>query len=429
MTLPPARGSCAGRGDQRHRRSSTCRRSATRRRSSMPRCLSPTARCIRRSSFVLSGNDTRPAPGAAVPDPGGLLRSRLRAARGPPRRRAGRAQPHAPPGLPEVDLRRGLSGRGHAACASSPSSATARSIAAPPRPRGARPRRSLVPRLPDYVENIGRRSDPLSRRLCRAALGADARQGRARSDSTSSIAGRAAGGSPPRSPAAMSVSRAIRSPMRPAMPAAASSRDGTTVELTAQARAGPPVAHAPRRCRRASRHVEGLDACRSPAPDESGGAAAKADRAQQDKAAPTTDRRGGALPRRRDDGQQVKNSELSVIMATLPLVGPAIKHRQPMTGARMIIVASALAFAVFLLWASLAQVDEVTRGRGQGHPLEQAPDHHRGRSGDGERAARPLRSARAQGRAAGSPRQSGKPIAAGPAPGGDGVPRRRAHHG
>ncbi len=52
-------------------------------------------------------------------------------------------------------------------------------------------------------------------------------------------------------------------------------------------------------------------------------------------------------------------------MATIPFVGAAIKHRQPMTGARMIIIASAVAFAMFLLWASLAQVDEVTRGEGR----------------------------------------------------------------
>jgi adhesin transport system membrane fusion protein len=52
-------------------------------------------------------------------------------------------------------------------------------------------------------------------------------------------------------------------------------------------------------------------------------------------------------------------------MATLPFVGPAIRHRKPMTGARMIIVASAVAFALFLIWASLAQVDEVTRGEGK----------------------------------------------------------------
>jgi len=52
-------------------------------------------------------------------------------------------------------------------------------------------------------------------------------------------------------------------------------------------------------------------------------------------------------------------------MASLPFVGPAIKHRQPMTGSRMIIVASAVAFFLFLIWASLAQVDEVTRGQGK----------------------------------------------------------------
>ena len=52
-------------------------------------------------------------------------------------------------------------------------------------------------------------------------------------------------------------------------------------------------------------------------------------------------------------------------MATLPLVGPALKHRKPLTGSRMIIVASALAFAVFMIWASIAQLDEVTRGQGK----------------------------------------------------------------
>jgi adhesin transport system membrane fusion protein len=52
-------------------------------------------------------------------------------------------------------------------------------------------------------------------------------------------------------------------------------------------------------------------------------------------------------------------------MATLPFVGPAFKHRKPLTGARMIIVAIAAGFFVFLIWASLAQVDEVTRGEGK----------------------------------------------------------------
>ena len=52
-------------------------------------------------------------------------------------------------------------------------------------------------------------------------------------------------------------------------------------------------------------------------------------------------------------------------MASLPFVGPAMRHREPLTGARMIIVASAVAFLAFLIWASLAQVDEVTRGEGK----------------------------------------------------------------
>jgi adhesin transport system membrane fusion protein len=52
-------------------------------------------------------------------------------------------------------------------------------------------------------------------------------------------------------------------------------------------------------------------------------------------------------------------------MASIPFIGPAIRHRKPMTGARMIIVATAIGFALFLVWASLAQVDEVTRGEGK----------------------------------------------------------------
>ena len=52
-------------------------------------------------------------------------------------------------------------------------------------------------------------------------------------------------------------------------------------------------------------------------------------------------------------------------MASLPLVGPMWKHRRPLTGERLVIVTSALAFLIFLLWASLAQVDEVTQGEGK----------------------------------------------------------------
>lgn len=52
-------------------------------------------------------------------------------------------------------------------------------------------------------------------------------------------------------------------------------------------------------------------------------------------------------------------------MASLPWIGPAIKHRRPLTGAQLIIVATAIGFLLFLIWASLAQVDEVTRGEGK----------------------------------------------------------------
>ena len=52
-------------------------------------------------------------------------------------------------------------------------------------------------------------------------------------------------------------------------------------------------------------------------------------------------------------------------MATLPFLGPVGKYREPLTGARLIIVVSACGFLLFLLWASLAHVDEVTRGQGK----------------------------------------------------------------
>jgi membrane fusion protein, adhesin transport system len=53
-------------------------------------------------------------------------------------------------------------------------------------------------------------------------------------------------------------------------------------------------------------------------------------------------------------------------MATLPFFQPSShKRREPLTGARLIIVAVAVGFAIFLLWAALAQVDEVTSGQGK----------------------------------------------------------------
>ena len=53
-------------------------------------------------------------------------------------------------------------------------------------------------------------------------------------------------------------------------------------------------------------------------------------------------------------------------MASLPFLPPSTKrHREPLTGARLIIVSVAIGFALFLLWATLAQVDEVTAGQGK----------------------------------------------------------------
>jgi len=53
-------------------------------------------------------------------------------------------------------------------------------------------------------------------------------------------------------------------------------------------------------------------------------------------------------------------------MATIPFLPSGTKrHREPLTGARLIIVSVAIGFAVFLLWAMLAQVDEVTAGQGK----------------------------------------------------------------
>ena len=53
-------------------------------------------------------------------------------------------------------------------------------------------------------------------------------------------------------------------------------------------------------------------------------------------------------------------------MATLPFSPPASKrYREPLTGARLIIVSVAVGFAIFILWAMLAKVDEVTAGQGK----------------------------------------------------------------
>ena len=53
-------------------------------------------------------------------------------------------------------------------------------------------------------------------------------------------------------------------------------------------------------------------------------------------------------------------------MATLPFINTGRhRRREPLTGAKLIIVSAAIGFAVFILWAMLAQVDEVTAGQGK----------------------------------------------------------------
>ena len=53
-------------------------------------------------------------------------------------------------------------------------------------------------------------------------------------------------------------------------------------------------------------------------------------------------------------------------MASIPFLPAATRRRrEPLTGARLIIVSVTIGFAVFLLWAMLAKVDEVTAGQGK----------------------------------------------------------------
>ena len=53
-------------------------------------------------------------------------------------------------------------------------------------------------------------------------------------------------------------------------------------------------------------------------------------------------------------------------MASIPFLPAATRRRrEPLTGARLIIVSVTVGFAVFLLWAMLAKVDEVTAGQGK----------------------------------------------------------------
>ena len=52
-------------------------------------------------------------------------------------------------------------------------------------------------------------------------------------------------------------------------------------------------------------------------------------------------------------------------MASIPFLPAIPRNRQPLTGSQRVIVVSAIGFFVFLLWAMLAKVDEVTAGQGK----------------------------------------------------------------
>ena len=51
-------------------------------------------------------------------------------------------------------------------------------------------------------------------------------------------------------------------------------------------------------------------------------------------------------------------------MASIPFLPAFPKRREPLTGSQRIIVVSAIGFLVFIIWAMLAKVDEVTAGQG-----------------------------------------------------------------
>ncbi|MEO6580292.1 MAG: HlyD family type I secretion periplasmic adaptor subunit [Sphingomicrobium sp.] len=52
-------------------------------------------------------------------------------------------------------------------------------------------------------------------------------------------------------------------------------------------------------------------------------------------------------------------------MASIPILSSLTKGREPLTGSKRIIVICSIGFLIFLLWASLAHVDEVTAGQGK----------------------------------------------------------------
>jgi membrane fusion protein, adhesin transport system len=59
-------------------------------------------------------------------------------------------------------------------------------------------------------------------------------------------------------------------------------------------------------------------------------------------------------------------------MASIPFFAPPSRRGEPLTGARLIILASSIGFGLFLLWAMLAHVDEATNGQGKVIPSSKA---------------------------------------------------------
>src|SRR5687768_10138826 len=52
-------------------------------------------------------------------------------------------------------------------------------------------------------------------------------------------------------------------------------------------------------------------------------------------------------------------------MASIPFLPPRSRKREPLTGSRQVIAVATVGFLVFLIWAMLAKVDEVTAGTGK----------------------------------------------------------------
>ena len=186
---------------------------------------------------------------------------------GPPRGRAGRAQPDAPPGLPQIGLRRGLSG---ARDAGLPVQLRLRRLALPPPGAAALEAgrdASRAARSGFVEQSVGAATHYHADYVAPYWAPLLAKIAQARRAHLLSLAGR------------LGLDRGLHRPLyrRAADPLAlrpplrqAVLTDGTLVPVEDPALAGPPIRARGKRCRRPARHVEGLDAqhsrCR-PKPD------------------------------------------------------------------------------------------------------------------------------------------------------------------